>query len=49
MLQKVSMLKDKDKKSLSSAVETAMRENPHFSEFISKKINPPTNLPLPLQ
>lgn len=31
MIQKVSMLKDKDKKSLSTAVETTMRENPHFS------------------
>jgi hypothetical protein len=49
MIQKVSLLKDKDKKYLSTAMETAMKDHPNFSELTSKKIPPPNNLPLPLQ
>jgi hypothetical protein len=49
IIQKVSVLKDKDKKLLSTSMDTAMKENPNFSEFTNKKIPPPSNLPLPLQ
>lgn len=48
-MQKISMLKDKDKKSLSLAMETLMKYNQDFMEHKNKKVPTASNLPLPLQ
>jgi hypothetical protein len=44
-LQKINGLKDKDKKSLSVAMESVVKENNNFSDIITKKIVPPSSLP----
>ena len=45
ILQKINGLKDKDKKSLSVAMESIVKENNNFSDIITKKIVPPSSFP----